>query len=71
MFLGYLIGGMFLGLVSAGCWVIAGGSILAAVGVYSLVGTLFVLVASGISVALAALHTFDEAEARSVITPAE
>lgn len=71
MYLGFLIGGMVLGLASAGWWIIAGGSLLAAVGVYSLVGTLSVLCAAAVTVAISALRTGHVTETNTTITPAE
>lgn len=71
MYLGFLIGGMVLGLASASWWIVAGGSILAAVGIYSLVGTLFVLGASVLAVTLSGLRPADVSETGPTITPAE
>jgi hypothetical protein len=43
MLLGLLLAGMALGAVAAGTWGLAGGSLLIALALYSLVATLFVL----------------------------
>lgn len=49
MFLGLLGAGMGLGALAAGTWIMYGGSVVAAVAIYSLVATCFVLGAAILS----------------------
>jgi hypothetical protein len=60
MVLGLLILGIMIGMAAAGAWLVAGGSVLLAVVIYGLVGTMVVL---GF-----ALLTFLAAERRSAAT---
>lgn len=53
MVLGVLLLGMVMGLVASGAWVLAGGSILFAVAIYGVVGTVVVLGAALLTFVLA------------------
>lgn len=52
MFLGVLLAGMGFGAVAAGWWLMSGGSVLVALALYALVGTVFVLGAAVLSFCL-------------------
>ena len=41
MFIGFVLMGMAFGAAAAGAWILTGGSILIAIALYSVVGTLF------------------------------
>ena len=71
MYLGLLATGMALGLASAAYLFVGYGSFLAAVAAYSIVATLFVLVASALSFVLSESAMTEGPEETGSVTPAE
>ncbi|GEM_PF-5733968 len=71
MYLGLLFFGMLLGGASAGYWIIAGGSALAAIGIYSLVATAFVLGTSAMAFLLSEFGIDDQPDRAGSVAPAE
>ena len=70
MFLGLLLVAMGIGAVAAGAWIAAGGSVLLALALYSLVATSVVL-ATAISAFLFSEHRARSAQSQEALHPAE
>jgi hypothetical protein len=71
MLLGLLFLGMVLGGVAAAGWVIAGGSVLAALAIYAGIGTVSILVAAAAAFLLSELRLAGAAAPAEAVHPAE
>jgi len=71
MVLGFLVAGMGLGAVAAAAWLLAGGSILFALVLYSLVATACILGAALLTFRLSERKTSETCATAETLRPAE
>jgi len=62
---------MLIGAITAGYWIAAGGSVLVAIGIYSIVAVTFVLATSALAFLLSELGIDDRTRQTGSIAPAE